>query len=282
MEMKERMSKEFKLKIDKKLEAVVPHLKEEDYIALRNSIKEKGLLKPIDVMSDGTIVDGHHRYKACRELKFTNEQILTSVLPNVKTIEDALKYSFDINFARRQLTDFEKMVWYRNIIQLDNESQQQIADKLGMVQPKVSEIQKVLDNSPKPIIEKVRQGKLGWTRVHKFLEEVSYPEDKEKKKELLEEFKEYDIDAKRLEEMIEECKPIIPKEKQVKEVEQLIFLMQENEFETEDEAVAFYQKHGGCLGEVTKVTYWQGTILSTRLTDIKKQTKSSAWIKKKV
>ena len=172
MEMKERMSKEFKLKIDKKLEAVVPHLKEEDYIALRNSIKEKGLLKPIDVMSDGTIVDGHHRYKACRELKFTNEQILTSVLPNVKTIEDALKYSFEINFARRQLTDFEKMVWYNNshdVITSNEETQRQIANKLGMQQKNVWAIQKVLDNSPKPIIEKTKQGKLGWTRVHKFL-----------------------------------------------------------------------------------------------------------------
>jgi ParB/RepB/Spo0J family partition protein len=189
------------LKINKKLEEVVPKLKEEDYIALRNNIKEKGLLKPIDIMNDGTIIDGHHRFKVCRELGIVPE---TLVLKNIKTLEDALEYSFNINFARRQLTNFEKVLWYSNIIQLNNEPQEAIAKKLGICQEQLSKVMKVLDNTPKLIIEKIKNERIGWTRVYDFLEAVT---DSDKKEELMKEFGECEMDAKDIENLIERCKP---------------------------------------------------------------------------
>ena len=59
------------LKINSEYAELVPPLSIQEYEALKRSISEKGFWKsnPIVVNKEGIILDGHHRYKACKELQ---------------------------------------------------------------------------------------------------------------------------------------------------------------------------------------------------------------------
>ena len=47
---------------------LVPELSTQEYESLKQSINEKGQWVPIIVNGQGIVLDGHHRYKACKEL----------------------------------------------------------------------------------------------------------------------------------------------------------------------------------------------------------------------
>ena len=49
-------------------EKLIPALNKRKYEDIKRDIQEKGQLDPIDVNEDGVILDGHHRYKICKEL----------------------------------------------------------------------------------------------------------------------------------------------------------------------------------------------------------------------
>lgn len=50
---------------------VLPPLSEEDYRNLKADIEMNGVLVPVELDEDGTIIDGHHRVRVCQELGIT-------------------------------------------------------------------------------------------------------------------------------------------------------------------------------------------------------------------
>jgi ParB-like chromosome segregation protein Spo0J len=56
---------------------LVPPLSAEEYESLKQSIKQNGLWVPIVVNSQGVILDGHHRFKACQELGIKESKTVT-------------------------------------------------------------------------------------------------------------------------------------------------------------------------------------------------------------
>lgn len=48
--------------------SLFPEMSAAEYQALKADIQERGLMEPIWLSKDGRIIDGRHRYKACREL----------------------------------------------------------------------------------------------------------------------------------------------------------------------------------------------------------------------
>jgi DNA modification methylase len=76
------------------------------YEALKQSIKERqGLHIPIAINKQGDVLDGHHRLRACHELGIKpNFQV--KEFPN--ELEEEL-YVYEINRARRQLTEFQNV-----------------------------------------------------------------------------------------------------------------------------------------------------------------------------
>jgi ParB-like chromosome segregation protein Spo0J len=96
------------LKIDPKLESIIPPLREDELKALETSLKEQGQIMPILTMPDGTIIDGHHRYKLLKKL---GQEPKVQVVENVKTIDEALKLAFEVNVQRRQLSLPMKLKW---------------------------------------------------------------------------------------------------------------------------------------------------------------------------
>ena len=75
-----------------------------EYETLKNSIKEDGLYYPIVINSKGEILDGHHRYKICKELGIP-------IKYEIKYFDNSIaekRFVIDINLKRRQLNDFQK------------------------------------------------------------------------------------------------------------------------------------------------------------------------------
>jgi ParB-like chromosome segregation protein Spo0J len=56
------------IKIDSEYSNLVNPLTNLEYDSLKNSIKEDGLHYPIVINSKGEVLDGHHRYKICKDL----------------------------------------------------------------------------------------------------------------------------------------------------------------------------------------------------------------------
>lgn len=56
------------LKINEKFRTVAPPLSENEMLLLREDILANGCRDPL-IVWNGVIVDGHHRYKICRENK---------------------------------------------------------------------------------------------------------------------------------------------------------------------------------------------------------------------
>jgi ParB-like chromosome segregation protein Spo0J len=91
-------------KINPVYSRLVNLLSNTEYESLKNSIKEDGLHYPIVVNPKREILDGHHRYKICKELdipikyeiKFFNNTI------------EGKRFVIDINLKRRQLNEFQK------------------------------------------------------------------------------------------------------------------------------------------------------------------------------
>ena len=59
------------LKINPEYQKLLPKLPQEEYEALKESIKSEGQHFPITVNEEGVILDGHHRFQICEELELT-------------------------------------------------------------------------------------------------------------------------------------------------------------------------------------------------------------------
>jgi AraC-like DNA-binding protein len=96
----EEKKQKLELKINSDIEKSTPSMTVVEYERLKQSIKEYGLKIPIEVMSDGTIIDGHHRYKACKELGIEPTYHINK---DVTTIEQAKELARELNDSRRQM-----------------------------------------------------------------------------------------------------------------------------------------------------------------------------------
>ena len=92
------------IKINLEYSKLVSPLSNQEYEMLKDSIKKDGLHYPIVVNSKGEILDGHHRYKICKELDIP-------IKSEIKHFDDPIeekRFVIDINLKRRQLNDFQK------------------------------------------------------------------------------------------------------------------------------------------------------------------------------
>jgi ParB-like chromosome segregation protein Spo0J len=136
------------IKIDEEYARLVPPLTEKEYQGLKLSIEVDGQHYPIVVNEQGILLDGHHRYRACKELKIEPEIELKSSSTKLKEME----FVVDSNLKRRHLNDFQKAeLGYNleNAYRKDAKARQLSSLKLGNKLPSLSN-----DNNG----EKVRAG----------------------------------------------------------------------------------------------------------------------------
>ena len=93
------------LSTDKEYLKLIPPLSEVEFDSLKQSIKEEGLHIPITVNKQGIVLDGHHRFRACKELRIPL-QFYT------KEFKDPLEekgFVIEVNLRRRQLNEFQRV-----------------------------------------------------------------------------------------------------------------------------------------------------------------------------
>lgn len=85
---------------------VFPNLPDNEYNALKNDIKEKGIREPLEILPDFRIIDGHHRHKAATELGL---EIVPCVVHNLDERISRL-YILTSNLLRRHLTPDQRSI----------------------------------------------------------------------------------------------------------------------------------------------------------------------------
>ena len=130
----------------------LPSLNLDEYEALRESIREKGVIESILVDEEGNIIDGHHRLKACEELGIECPKRALLGLSD----EQKQDLSLDLNLHRRQLTKEQKKELAGSLRER-GWTQERIGKALGVTQQTISNwlpLQKFVDhnsdNSPSP------------------------------------------------------------------------------------------------------------------------------------
>lgn len=91
------------LKINPTFQTLIPPLTDEEYEQLKQNIVADGCREPI-VVWDGTIIDGHNRYRICTE---TGIEFQT-VDKQLEDEDDAVKWIILNQFGRRNLTLFQR------------------------------------------------------------------------------------------------------------------------------------------------------------------------------
>ena len=88
------------IQIDEELENLLPKLEVEKYNLLRADIKKNGCINPI-IVWNGLIVDGHNRYKICKE---NNIEFKTKEMTFANK-EEAMIWAWTTQKARRNVDD---------------------------------------------------------------------------------------------------------------------------------------------------------------------------------
>ena len=116
----------------------------EDYSQFKTSIKEDGILTDLIVAPDMTILSGHQRYKAAKELGIKNVPV--QIRDDVETDDQKLKILLAANFGRNKNDDAKKrkiaaeyvaLCGYnhggsrKSSVQNEHLNYQEIADQLG-------------------------------------------------------------------------------------------------------------------------------------------------------
>ena len=185
-----KIDPELKAELDKYL----PPLPEEKFQKLKAKIAKDGYdeAKPIAIWEErpNTIVDGHHRYRACCELGI--EPVV--VEKSFKAIDDAVLYAIDGYLTGRELTNAQKVIAVEHAMSIEErirlkteakenqvrksvptegvvtkEVAQKIADKAGVGVTRVYEVHAVEKKGVPEVNEMIKSGALGVGDASKFV-----------------------------------------------------------------------------------------------------------------
>lgn len=125
---------------------VMPELTEDEYKALKADIAERGVMVPIEFDEDGNVLDGHHRLRACMELKIKDYPKITRT---GMTEAEKRIHAMTLNSTRRHLTQEQKREIIRNLIKESpgNCSERELARIVGVSNSTVSLIRRRLVES---------------------------------------------------------------------------------------------------------------------------------------
>ena len=114
---------------------------------LANSIDRHGLLEPIVVMPHlgrYVIIAGHRRFLAHKML---GKKKISCLVLNV-TVEQSILMRWEENEIREDVSDYEKAIFLRELIQKTKLSQKELASRIGKSEAYVSQNLKVLNSFP--------------------------------------------------------------------------------------------------------------------------------------
>jgi DNA methylase/ParB-like nuclease domain len=202
-------NKTSKIKINEEYAKLVSEISQSDYESLKTSIKEDGLFVPIILNQHGTILDGHHRYRACHELGIEPRTMK-------REFEDPLlekQFIIEVNLKRRQLNEFQIAELGYKLEEVEGEKarkrqvdlagtrrnnkdndygdntntlysfeykvakedrtgrvQKIISDKIGLSPTTYYRAKKIIEESPESVKDKVRSGSVTINKAYKHLQ----------------------------------------------------------------------------------------------------------------
>jgi ParB/RepB/Spo0J family partition protein len=115
---------------------VLPPLPPDEYRQLRDSIQQRGVLQPLLITADHTLIDGHERWKAIQELGLTRYPI--RIIGNLSEPERK-ELAIRLNVERRHLSRAERARLLEMILkQSPAKSTREVADLLRVGKSTVS------------------------------------------------------------------------------------------------------------------------------------------------
>jgi len=117
-----------KLKVKEEYEKALHPLTEEQYLALKDSIKEKGILHDLIINPEKVILDGHHRYKIAKELNIKDVPV------KVKSFKDPfeeLEFVLTINYKRRHANKFQLAEAAMKLFEIESKKAKERQIELG-------------------------------------------------------------------------------------------------------------------------------------------------------
>lgn len=177
------------IKINEEYVKLVPSLLKEEYNLLKSSIRINGLYIPIIINEDKIILDGHHRFKFCKELdispKFEVKKFANILLEK--------KFVIECNLHRRHLNDFQKSELGIPLQKINEElaeknlhlsqgqgvkvssneerlnSNKQTSQEIGVSKSTFERAKKIIEQAPEELKEKVRKGETSINYAYKTI-----------------------------------------------------------------------------------------------------------------
>ena len=205
------------LAISPELYALVPEPEKEEYDSIKYSIKNDSQQEPIIVWKDSIseknfIIDGHTRYKICKELEI-EPRIQYKIFESWLV---AKKFAVEVNLLRRHLSQAKRVELAFKLLEIENKLAEQrqrstvptkgqkgfqpvsmpngintgravdlVAEKTGMSSRTVARVKFVLDNGTEEIRRNVLNGKTKPARAERQIrrdksptKEISLPDGK--------------------------------------------------------------------------------------------------------
>lgn len=172
--------------VEHPLSGIVPDMRSDEWDTFLGDIAERGILEPLVVLEDNTVIDGRHRMRAALQLGLSDVPIRVVHLDD----GEAEEYMVKAAMLRRHLTDDQRAMlareWQKRrsrqvqsdagkyavgirdgVIDLPimgksitpHNSRQEAADMFGVSKHKLEHIKQLEDEAPE-ILERVRSGEL--------------------------------------------------------------------------------------------------------------------------
>ena len=165
----------------------------EEYERFKKSIETDGLLSPLVVAPDMTIISGHQRLKACRELGYKTVPVI--IQESIEDDDDKLRKLIAANFGRlkndpikqsKLITEYEKLCGVRRgsagkrSLEPNNSvpKQSDIAKQLGVTVDTLQNLKRLQTLSP-DLQEIISSGQLTPTTGFKILAKLSESEQQQ-------------------------------------------------------------------------------------------------------
>lgn len=183
--------RKMELKINPEYKQLLPKPSKQEYEALKESIKNEGLLKPIDINKEGVILDGHNRFHVCLELGIKPKHNPPLSFSD-KLAEK--KYVIVTNLQRRHLNDFQKVELTVPLLEIERELAKQrmlagktlssnelgvkgqardiVAKKIGVSPTTFQRALTIIEKGSEDLKEKVRRGKTSIVFAYKMLKRI--------------------------------------------------------------------------------------------------------------
>ncbi len=141
---------------------------EKEIESLAASVKQEGLLQPVVVrpVAGGfyELVAGERRWRAARKAGLERIPVVIRAVDDQKMLELALIE----NLQRRDLNPMEKARAFRQLMQLNSWTQEQLADAMGLGRPTVANFLRLLD-LPLEVQEAVSRGTISMGHARALL-----------------------------------------------------------------------------------------------------------------